>query len=276
MTLPLPAVSCVLNTQKKPRGDWMEIAMNSHVGCVRQINEDYYACVVTLHGKVLAIVADGMGGHRAGDVASRMAVERIVRELRNLEADLDPLDEREKLMDAILQANEEVYMYAEEHPECSGMGTTVVATLLGPEGGVTAHIGDSRIYLLNGTSELIQHTEDHTLVQELIKSGQISAEEAAVHPQRNVVMRALGTEKDVRIDLGTFTWSQGDVILLCSDGLTNKVTSAAIQKELEAPLALQEQVDALVQQAIDAGGTDNITLVAVRNTSTTANEGRGG
>lgn len=249
--------------------------MNSHVGCVRQINEDYYACVVTLHGKVLAIVADGMGGHRAGDVASRMAVERIVSELRNLEAGLDPEDERARLMDAILLANEEVYKYAEEHPECSGMGTTVVATLLGPEGGVTAHIGDSRIYL-NQSSGLIQHTEDHTLVQELIKSGQITLEEAAVHPQRNVVMRALGTEKDVLVDLGSFTWSNNDVILLCSDGLTNKVSVQAIRKELEEPLSLQEQVDALVQQAIDAGGTDNITLVAVRNTGPAVNDGRGG
>lgn len=249
--------------------------MNSHVGCVRQINEDYYACVVTLHGRVLAIVADGMGGHRAGDIASRMAVEKIVGELRNLEAGLDPLDEREKLMDAVLLANEAVYSYAEEHPECNGMGTTIVAALLGPEGGVTAHIGDSRIYL-NGTNELIQHTEDHSLVQELIKSGQITMEEASVHPQRNVVMRALGTERDVLIDLGTFTWSQGDVLLLCSDGLSNKVPAADIRKGLEGPLSLQEQVDALVQQALDAGGEDNITLVAVRNHSTALHDSTGG
>lgn len=241
--------------------------MKSHVGCVRQVNEDYYACITTLHGRVLAIVADGMGGHRAGDIASRMAVERIISELQDLEADLDSADERARLMDAILLANEEVYNYAEEHPECSGMGTTVVATLIGPEGGVTAHIGDSRIYLFKNNS-LIQHTEDHTLVQELMKNGQITSEEAAVHPQRNVIMRALGTEKDVRIDLGTFSWETGDAVILCSDGLTNKVPVPTIAEWLREPISLQEQVDALVSKAITAGGEDNITLVAVRNNRT--------
>jgi serine/threonine protein phosphatase PrpC len=242
----------------------MEIAMKSHVGCVRQINEDYYACVVTVQGRVLAIVADGMGGHRAGEVASRLAVKRIVNELYDLEAGLDPEDERERMMNAIQRANEEVYRYAEEHPECEGMGTTVVAALLGPTGGITAHIGDSRLYHY-GAHGLSLQTEDHSLVQELMRSGQITIEEASVHPQRNVLMRALGTEKDVRIDLGTFTWSHGDIVLLCTDGLSNKVSQESMEKWLLEPLTLQEQVDAMVQHALDAGGEDNITLVAVRN-----------
>ncbi|MCK9905493.1 protein phosphatase 2C domain-containing protein, partial [Frankia sp. Cpl3] len=188
----------------------MEIAMKSHVGCIRQINEDYFACTSTLQGRVLAIVADGMGGHQAGEVASRMATERILKELRDLAADLPQEDQREKLMNAILQANEEVYQYAQTHPGCSGMGTTVVAALLSTEGAITAHIGDSRLYHYS-SNRLIQWTEDHSLVQELIKSGQITQEEALVHPQRNVVMRALGTEKDIRIDLGQFDWESGDV-----------------------------------------------------------------
>ncbi|NGQ93817.1 Stp1/IreP family PP2C-type Ser/Thr phosphatase [Brevibacillus sp. SYP-B805] len=242
----------------------MEIAMKSHVGRVRQVNEDYYACMVTMKGRVLAIVADGMGGHRAGDVASRLAVEKIVDSLQDLEAGLEPEDERERLMNALRYANEEVYRYAEEHPECSGMGTTVVAALLGPTGGITAHIGDSRLYHF-GEGRLSLQTEDHSLVQELMRSGQITMEEASVHPQRNVLMRALGTEKDVRIDLGTFSWVPGDVVLLCTDGLSNKVSPETMEKWLVTPLSLQEQVDALVQQAIDAGGEDNITLVAVRN-----------
>lgn len=238
--------------------------MKSHVGCVRQVNEDFYACTATMQGRVLAIVADGMGGHQAGEIASRLAVERIVSELRDLEADLTPEDEREKLMNALLMANEEVYRYAESHPECNGMGTTVVAALLRPNGGVTAHIGDSRIYNF-GASGLSQHTEDHTLVQELVKSGQITVEEASFHPQRNVIMRALGTEKDVLIDLGEFSWQPGDVVLLCSDGLSNKVNLSDMEKWLREPISLQEKVDAMVQHALDAGGEDNITVIAVCN-----------
>ncbi|CAM5787492.1 Stp1/IreP family PP2C-type Ser/Thr phosphatase [Brevibacillus borstelensis] len=250
--------------RKKPWGDSMEMAMKSHVGCVRQVNEDFYACIADVSGRVLAVVADGMGGHQAGDVASRLAVERIVKELRHLDTGLDREDEREKLMNALLLANDEVYRYAQEHPECNGMGTTVVAALLGPTGVVTAHIGDSRLYHFQN-EELVQKTEDHTLVHELLKSGQITAQEASVHPQRNVIMRALGTEPDVRIDLGQFEWSEGDVVLLCSDGLTNKVQSASLIDWLKKPVSLQDQVDGLVHQALEAGGEDNITLVAVRN-----------
>ncbi|MGD8190107.1 Stp1/IreP family PP2C-type Ser/Thr phosphatase [Brevibacillus ginsengisoli] len=242
----------------------MEIAMKTHIGCVRQLNEDYYACTVDENGHVLAIVADGMGGHQAGDVASRMAVERIVEEFREPSLLLTSEDEREKLMNSVLQANEEVFRYAESHPECSGMGTTVVASIMDTKGGAIAHIGDSRIYLYeNGV--LTQRTQDHTLVQELVRNGQITLEEAAFHPQRNVIMRALGTEETVRVDLGEFTWTNGDVLLLCSDGLSGKVPSTVMEKWLKEPISLQEQVDALVQFALDAGGEDNITCVAVRN-----------
>lgn len=238
--------------------------MKSHVGRVRQVNEDYFACIADLNGRVLAVVADGMGGHQAGDIASRLAVERIVKELRHLDSELSGEDARERLMNALLMANEEVYRYAQEHPECSGMGTTIVAALLGETGGVTAHIGDSRLYHFNADGLQLK-TEDHSLVHELMKSGQITAEEASVHPQRNVLMRALGTEPDVRIDLGQFNWSEGDVVLLCSDGLSNKVHHSVMVEWLKRPVSLQAQVDGLVEHALEAGGEDNITLVAVRN-----------
>jgi len=251
----------------------MEIAMKSHIGCVRHINEDFYACTVDDYGRILAVVADGMGGHQAGDVASRMAVESILFELRDLEVDLSPEDERAKLMDALLAANEKVFMYAEAHPECSGMGTTVVAALIQRERGVTAHIGDSRLYCF-GADGLKQHTEDHSLVQELLKSGQITEEEAVMHPRRNVLMRALGTEKDVRIDLGEIVLSEGDIVLLCSDGLTNKVPEEVMIEWLTAPISLQEKVDALVQYALEAGGEDNITCVAIHNKPTPVDVGR--
>ncbi|ELK41800.1 protein phosphatase PrpC [Brevibacillus agri] len=241
----------------------MEIAMKSHVGRVRQINEDYYACVADLNGRVLAIVADGMGGHQAGDIASRLAVERIVKELRHLDGQLDAEDAREQLMNAVLLANREVYDYAVNHPECSGMGTTVVAALLGESSVITAHIGDSRLYFYNADG-LVMKTEDHSLVNELLKSGQITEEEASVHPHRNVIMRSLGTEPDVLIDLGQFEWSEGDVVLICSDGLTNKVGHASLENWLQKQISLQAKVDGLVQEALDAGGEDNITLVAVQ------------
>lgn len=238
--------------------------MKTHIGCVRQLNEDFYAYTVDMEGRVLAIVADGMGGHQAGDVASKMAVERILHEFQESEEPLTSVDGREKLMNAILLANEEVFHYAESHPECNGMGTTVVASIMDTAGGAIAHIGDSRIYLYEN-GKLTQQTQDHTLVQELVRNGQITEEEAAFHPQRNVIMRALGTEETVRIDLGEFTWSQGDVLLLCSDGLSSKVPVNVIEKWLKEPISLQEQVDALVQYALDAGGEDNITCLAVRN-----------
>ncbi|EJL46139.1 serine/threonine protein phosphatase [Brevibacillus sp. CF112] len=237
--------------------------MKSHVGRVRQINEDYYACVADLNGRVLAIVADGMGGHQAGDIASRLAVERIVKELRHLDGQLDAEDAREQLMNAVLLANREVYDYAVNHPECSGMGTTVVAALLGESSVITAHIGDSRLYFYNADG-LVMKTEDHSLVNELLKSGQITEEEASVHPHRNVIMRSLGTEPDVLIDLGQFEWSEGDVVLICSDGLTNKVGHASLENWLQKQISLQAKVDGLVQEALDAGGEDNITLVAVQ------------
>lgn len=243
----------------------MEIAIKSHVGCVRQVNEDFWAYTVDQQGRVLTVVADGMGGHQAGDVASKMAVEKIMEQLSALPPGLSPEDERESLMQALLTANRAIYQYAQEHPECAGMGTTVVASLLHESRGVTAHIGDSRIYLI-GQEGIRQHTEDHTLVQELIKSGQITSEEASYHPQRSWLMRSLGTDENVLIDLGQFTWSEGDVILLCSDGLSNKVPLTLLEDKLRAPGNLQEQVNSLVQYALDAGGEDNITLLAVRNT----------
>ncbi|WP_289136693.1 Stp1/IreP family PP2C-type Ser/Thr phosphatase [uncultured Brevibacillus sp.] len=247
----------------------MDIAMKSHVGRIRQVNEDYFACVEDLNGRVLAVVADGMGGHQAGDIASRLAVERIVKELRHLDKDIDGEDAREQLMNAVLLANKEVYEYAEEHPECNGMGTTVVAALLGPTSVITAHIGDSRLYHFSQDG-LVMKTEDHSLVNELLKNGQITPEEASVHPHRNVIMRSLGTEPDVLIDLGQFSWSDGDVVLICSDGLSNKVNSSSLEEWLNRMVSLQAKVDGLVDEALTAGGEDNITLVAVRNTPDTS------
>lgn len=243
--------------------------MKSHVGRVRQVNEDYYACVADLNGRVLAVVADGMGGHQAGDIASRLAVERIVKELRHLDKDIDGDDAREQLMNAVLLANKEVFEYAVEHPECNGMGTTVVAALLGPTSVITAHIGDSRLYHFNQDG-LVMKTEDHSLVNELVKSGQITPEEASVHPHRNVIMRSLGTEPDVLIDLGQFAWSEGDVVLICSDGLSNKVNSTTLEEWLNKMVSLQAKVDGLLEEALTAGGEDNITVVAVRNTPDTS------
>lgn len=242
----------------------MEIAMKTHVGHVRSVNEDYYACDADLNGRVLAVLADGMGGHQAGEIASRLAVERIVKELRHLDGELEGEDVREQLMNAVLHANKEVYEYALEHPECSGMGTTTIAALFGPTTVMTAHIGDSRLYKY-GAEGLVMKTEDHSLVNELLKSGQITAEEAAVHPHRNVIMRSLGTEADVLIDLDQFEWSPGDVVLICSDGLSDKVHSSKMEEWLKKNTSLQEKVDGLVQEALAAGGQDNITLVAVRN-----------
>jgi len=238
--------------------------MKSHVGHVRSVNEDYFACEADANGRALAVLADGMGGHEAGEIASRLAVERIVKELRHIHGGLDSEDAREHLMNSVLLANKEVYEYAQEHPECNGMGTTTIAALLGPTTVITAHIGDSRLYKF-GADGLVMKTEDHSLVNELVKSGQITAEEAAVHPHRNVIMRSLGTEPDVLIDLDQFEWEPGDIVLICSDGLSDKVSASVMEEWMQKQALLQEKVDGLVQEALAAGGQDNITLVAIRN-----------
>lgn len=242
----------------------MLTAYRTDAGLVRLINEDRAAVRDEWNGFTLAIVADGMGGHQAGEIASTMAIELVETEMRTVRAEMTLEERQETVRRAIAIANEEVYEFASKQPRYQGMGTTVVTALASQNEVVIGHIGDSRAYLVSGES-IRQLTEDHSLVNELVKSGQITSEEANVHPLRNVVTRALGTDKQVEIDIIRCEWREGDILLLCSDGLSGLVEESEMRDIIAGVHDLPWKVDRLIARALEEGGGDNITVVLLAN-----------
>jgi protein phosphatase len=227
-------------------------ATSTHPGLVRDSNEDsvYPESDGTGEGPILVAVADGMGGHAAGEVASRLAIETVTTS-------------ETAVADRVAQANEMVMDAAEQRSDQFGMGTTLTAGEFGPTGELAVgHVGDSRLYLFRG-STLLQVTKDHSLVAEYLASGAISAEEALNHPQRNVITRALGIARGVDVDAHTVNLRPGDRVLICSDGLTNMVPDDAIATILFEQSAAQAAGWALIEAANRAGGEDNITVAIV-------------
>ena len=227
----------------------------SHVGKIRQNNQDSgYA------GAQLFVVADGMGGHAGGDVASAIALKRVMEADRQY---VSAADAEFALQSALSAANTMLAETVFEHPELTGMGTTVSAILRSGSQVVIAHIGDSRIYLLrDGT--LKQITADHTFVQRLVDSGRITPEEAAVHPRRSVLMRVLGdVDAAPEIDTTVLDVLPGDRWLLCSDGLSSYVSDEKIAHALTAQTAVKDAADRLVKESLDQGAPDNVTVVIV-------------
>lgn len=232
----------------------------SDIGRVRSVNEDSVWVGATRHGYTLGIIADGMGGHSAGDIASNLALNFIKRKLEDLQPDVSEEGLRDALSAAILEANLTVYKEASRDEKYHNMGTTVVAALLNGTAGFIGNIGDSRAYIVKD-GVATQLTEDHTLVNELFRNGQISLEEVENHPRRNVLTRALGTDEETTVDLAAVTLNDGEVLLLCSDGLSNFVSTEHLGKVagiLEIPL--EERADRLLQLALLAGGGDNISV----------------
>ena len=230
-------------------------AAASHVGKIRTNNQDSgYA------GNSLFVVADGMGGHAGGDVASSIATKRI------MEADkpyASAQDAEFALQAALIGANAQLAETVFEHAELTGMGTTVSAILVLENEVALAHIGDSRIYLLRD-NELSQITIDHTFVQRLVDSGRITEAEAMVHPRRSVLMRVLGdVEASPEIDTSILATIAGDRWLLCSDGLTGVVSHTAIASALASGASAQDVADLLVKESLDGGAPDNVTVVIV-------------
>lgn len=238
----------------------------THIGNVRNVNEDLsWVGRIKPGGYTLGIVADGMGGHLAGDTASRLTVETMVADLSGLEPGLSPEACEAALSDAILHANEVVYRKGESDIRYHNMGTTVVAVLLSGEQGIIAHIGDSRAYKVT-SSGIERLTDDHTLVNELLKSGQISEKEASAHPRRNVLTRALGTDAEVKVDLRRIVLKPGEGLVLCSDGLSNFVAEAEMLRTVLKPgAALDDRAHKLVRMALNSGGDDNITVALFEN-----------
>jgi serine/threonine protein phosphatase PrpC len=224
----------------------------SNTGRKRRHNEDAY-----VYDPPLFAVADGMGGARAGEIASALAAAAL------READLDPAESAESAVVRLIQsANERVHERALSDAAASGMGTTMTVALFRPEGNVViGHVGDSRAYLLRD-GKLEQLTDDHSLVAELVRRGELSPEQAEVHPQRSVITRALGTEPEVDVDAFTVAARDGDVFLLCSDGLTTMVDAATIAELVQRDrFELTSASRALIRVANERGGEDNITTV---------------
>ncbi|MFC5652112.1 Stp1/IreP family PP2C-type Ser/Thr phosphatase [Paenibacillus solisilvae] len=250
----------------------MKVAYRSDIGRIRLVNEDRGWAQLMETGLAVAIVADGMGGHQAGDVASQLAVDTFKEVLLGTTATLTLEEKKVLIRQAILQANEVIYDMASRNDQYHNMGTTVVAALLQTESGVIGHIGDSRAYKWRD-GVLSQLTDDHTLVNELVKSGQITIEEAANHPRRNVLTRALGTDEQVEVDVKGISWKPGDMLLLCSDGLTNMLSIQEMADTLsQDDLDLDAKADRLIQLALQAGGDDNITVVLLHHAEDTEQE----
>jgi PPM family protein phosphatase len=228
-------------------------AVASDTGRRRRRNEDNYVVAPPLFA-----VADGMGGAQAGEVASRLAASALEG------GDSDGLNGPDRIDALIQEANRRIYDRASMDPAASGMGTTMTVALVEGMTVAIGHVGDSRAYLVRG-EQMEQLTEDHSLVNELLKSGRLSEEEAHVHPQRSVITRAVGTDPDVDVDGFTIEAEEGDVFLLCSDGLTDMVEDEEILELVHANRDdLDKAVKSLVTAANRGGGEDNITAVAFR------------
>ncbi|MGD9753903.1 MAG: Stp1/IreP family PP2C-type Ser/Thr phosphatase [Acidimicrobiia bacterium] len=236
---------------------------HSDVGQVRANNQD-----AALSDPACAVfaVADGMGGHRGGEVASALALSTLSRQVRSDAPAGGALASVDGLVDAVLGANEAVFGEARGNSELHGMGTTLCAVaLVGPAGAqhvAIVNVGDSRVYLLRDGA-LEQLTEDHSLVQSLVRDGQLTADEAAVHPQRNILTRVIGVEPDVEVDWWERPAVVGDRYLLCSDGLFNEVPDGRIAATLRQLADPTEAATTLVAMANDGGGRDNVTCVVV-------------
>lgn len=237
----------------------MIYAYRSDTGA-RKHNEDSF--YIPGEGELPAvIVADGMGGHQAGEVASAMAIDRIVRALSEADPEAGSIA---LLRRAINDANREIFDLAMTEDKYSGMGTTVVMALLERDKYTVANIGDSRLYHYDG-KRLHRVTRDHSYVQELVSSGLITEEQAKDHPQRNLVTRAVGTSRFEKADVSVKSWAEGDVLLLCSDGLCGFVDDRDMERILHSEEDLLDCCDLLTELALRCGSTDNITIVMVRN-----------
>jgi protein phosphatase len=221
-------------------------------GRQRRANEDSL-----LARAPLFVVADGMGGAQAGEVASRLAVESFQDGLQ------DASEPEVALASLTREANSRIHELSHSHAEQAGMGTTLTAVYVGQRDVSIAHVGDSRAYRYRD-GELTRLTDDHSLVDELLRQGRLTPEEAVEHPQRSVITRALGPEGDVEVDTRSYSARDGDIYLLCSDGLTTMLAEARLAELLGAHETLREKGEALIAAANEAGGRDNITVVLLR------------
>lgn len=240
----------------------MEAVAITDVGIHREVNQDYVYCNNHSIGLLpnLYIVADGMGGHRAGDFASRLSVEVFSKEVQ---------EQKSRTMIGTMEcalhlANESLRREAASNPDYEGMGTTLVAATLTEDKLYIANVGDSRLYLMNKSGQMRQITQDHSLVEEMILKGELDRKDAKHHPNKNVITRALGAAEHVVPDFFEVELWEEEYILMCSDGLTNMVEDIMIKEVLLLPeLSLEEKAKKLIETANENGGKDNISVILI-------------
>lgn len=239
----------------------MEVYFQSDIGKRRKSNQDYTATFTNQKNQLLALLADGMGGHQAGDIASRQAVEEI-----GIAWEATTIDDSEKavqwFLQHIQQANQRIFEKGQSQPTLSGMGTTLEVVTILDNHLALAHVGDSRIYLFR-EQRLIALTEDHSLVNALLKSGEITQEMAENHPRKNIITRSLGMPGSLEVDVAIHRIEDHDQLLLCSDGLTNMVSEPKITQILLEAASLQDASQRLIEEANAKGGLDNITVLLI-------------
>lgn len=229
------------------------VAYRTDVGLKRENNQDALKICEDLQ---LCIVADGMGGHKAGEVASKLAVDSIEKFIRNV----DTFEDYEAfLSEALKVANKTIYLKSLDHPEYRGMGTTCSLVMRDDAYLHVAHVGDSRVYFIR-EDRIEQITEDHTLVESLVQNGQITRAASKNHPKRHVITRAIGTDATIKVDYKKYPVDSIKKVLVCSDGLTEKIEDQEIFETIETN-TLESAVETLVNLANDRGGTDNITII---------------
>jgi len=240
----------------------IEFSAATDKGMIRQSNQDFY--IAGESPVPLFILCDGMGGHEGGDIASKTAAESINKYI-STHYSLDTDDEKAEslLRAAVDYANKIVYSRAKKMPQYSDMGTTCEVCFPDFEMLYMCHVGDSKIFLYR-ENELTQLTKDHTLIEELLKSGSITEKEVANHPARHVITRAVGTEETIESDFLKLEMRDGDILLMCSDGLTDMLTESAIKKVLLPGGDLKVMADKLIEKANENGGLDNITTIVLR------------
>ncbi|WP_251574870.1 Stp1/IreP family PP2C-type Ser/Thr phosphatase [Limosilactobacillus agrestimuris] len=237
----------------------MKVAYQTDIGHLRKENQDRVAKFTAPDGTILVVVADGIGGSRGGDVAAQVTVDHLGRQFQAASPN-SSLEAIRWFAREVQLINDEILKKSKKNPKYQGMGTTLVAAIIFEQAMVVANIGDSRGYVLHGDL-LTQVTIDHSLVNELVKHGDITEEEARNYPQNNIITRAIGASADARIEVNRFEIAPGDQILLCTDGLSKMVTREQMKKMLESELSVAEKCSQLVKMANDAGGLDNITVL---------------
>lgn len=227
-------------------------------GKVRSHNEDAVMIEKNEHNEYILAVADGMGGHKAGEIASSLAIEHLKKSFQEKETLGDKNDAINYLRQVVTEINNAIFAYTKEHEDSKGMGTTLVVALKTDDYILFGNIGDSSGYVVKN-GELHKITKDHTLVNLLVSTGELTEEEAKYHPRKNVLMRALGANDPIEIDIfDVDTTVKG--IFLCSDGLTNMLTESQIEKIINSDSTLEEMLVKLIRKSNSRGGTDNISI----------------